>query len=88
MSLRELTNHCALTYHQVASVLVALTSKGYVRRVKTGIYAATEDARLVEDPDRQIAVLKLRVAELERTIESLLSRMVLNPYLLGKEKES
>jgi hypothetical protein len=88
MSLREITNHCELTYHQVASVLTALSSKGYVRRVRTGIYEATEDAMLVEDPARQVAVLKLRVAELERTIESLLSRMVANPYLLGKEKES
>jgi predicted DNA-binding transcriptional regulator len=86
MSLREITNHCELTYHQVASVLTALSSKGYVRRVRTGIYAATEDARLVEDPDRQIAVLKLRIEELERTIEGLLTRMVQNPYLHGKKE--
>lgn len=76
MSIREITNNCDLTYHQVASVLVALKSKGYVKRIETGLYAATDDARLIElSPDEQIKILKNKVDELESQVRSLLLRL-------------
>lgn len=48
ISLRQLTHSCSLTYHQVASCLGALEAKGYVRKVKVGVYEVTEDAKLGE----------------------------------------
>jgi DNA-binding IclR family transcriptional regulator len=76
MSLREITNQCQLTYHQVASCLIALKSKGYVRRVRTGLYEATEEAKLLElSPENQILILKNRVIELENEIKSLLMKL-------------
>ncbi len=48
MSLRQITQSCSLGYHQVASCLVALKAKGYVRNVKFGVYEVTEDAKLEE----------------------------------------
>ncbi len=76
MSIREITNCCDMTYHQVASVLVALRSKGYVKRIQTGLYEATDDARLIElSPDEQIKILKNKVEELESQIKSLLLRV-------------
>jgi len=76
MSLREITNKSELTYHQVASVLVALKSKGYVRRIQTGLYEATDDAKLLElSPELQVQVLKHKVEELEQQVRSLLIRL-------------
>ena len=76
MSLRELTNSCKYTYHQVTSVLLALRNKGYVRRVRCGVYEATEDARLlIVSPEEQILVLKARIEFLENEVRGLLIRM-------------
>ena len=76
MSIREITNNSDLTYHQVASVLMALKSKGYVQRIETGLYAATDDARLIElSPDEQIKILRNKVDELESQVRSLLLRL-------------
>ncbi len=73
ISLRQLTQNCSLTYHQVASCLVALKAKGYVRNVKFGVYEVTEDARLEElSPEAQIKILKDKISELENIIKSLL----------------
>jgi len=76
MSLREITNQSELTYHQVASVLVALKSKGYVKRIQTGLYEATDDAKLLElSPEIQVKILKQKVEELEQQVKSLLIRI-------------
>lgn len=76
MSLREITNRSELSYHQVASVLVALRSKGYVKRIETGLYEATEDAKLLElSPETQVKVLKQKVEMLEQQVRSLLTRL-------------
>lgn len=76
LSLRQLTQSCSLTYHQVASCLGALQSKGYVRKVKTGIYEVTEDAKLVElSPENQIRILKDKIGELENIIKSLMIKI-------------
>ena len=73
ISLRQLTHNCSLTYHQVASCLVALKAKGYVRNVKFGVYEVTEEAKLEElSPEVQIKVLKEKISELEKIIRSLL----------------
>ena len=73
MSLRQLTQNCSLTYHQVASCLVALKAKGYVRNVKFGVYEVTEDAKLEElSPETQVKILKDKISELENIIKSLL----------------
>ena len=75
MSLKEITNNCSLTYHQVASCVSALRSKGYVRRVESGFYEATEDAKIIElSPENQIQILKKKVEELEGQIRHLLTR--------------
>lgn len=75
MSLRQITQNCSLGYHQVASCLVALKAKGYVRNVKFGVYEVTEDAKLEElSPDVQIKVLKQKINELENIIKKLLIR--------------
>ena len=69
MSLKEITNSCSLTYHQVTSGLLALTNKGLVKRVHTGIYEPTEDAINLElSPEAQIDYLRNRVNELENFI--------------------
>jgi predicted transcriptional regulator len=76
MSLKEITNSSDLTYHQVASVIVALRSKGYVKRIRTGLYEATDDAKLLElSPETQVKVLKQKVEELESQIKSLMIRL-------------
>lgn len=76
MSIKELTNNCQLTYFQVSSCLLALKSKGYVRRIRTGLYEATEEARLIElEPESQVRVLQRRVAELEEQVRSLTIRI-------------
>jgi predicted transcriptional regulator len=76
MSLKEITNNCQLTYHQVASSIVALRNKGYVKRVQTGFYEVTEEAKLIElSPDDQIKILKNKISELENHIRSLLLRI-------------
>jgi predicted transcriptional regulator of viral defense system len=76
MSIREIANNSELTYHQVASVLGALKSKGYVKRIRTGLYEATEDAKILElTPDIQIKILKQKVEELELQIKSLLIKL-------------
>jgi sugar-specific transcriptional regulator TrmB len=76
MSLREITNNSELTYYQVASVLMALKSKGYVRRIRTGLYEATDEAKLLElSPEIQVKVLKQKVEELEQQVRSLLIRL-------------
>ena len=76
MSLRTITNNCSLTYHQVTSSLLALMSKGYVKRVQTGVYQVTEDAILIMlSPDVQIKILQNKVNELELLVKSLLTRM-------------
>jgi predicted transcriptional regulator len=73
ISLRQLTHSCSLTYHQVASCLGALEAKGYVRKVKIGVYEVTEDAKLTEfSPEAQIKILKDKIRELENIINSLL----------------
>jgi hypothetical protein len=76
MSLREITNNCKLTYHQVASCLLALKLKGFVRRVEVGLYEVTEEAKLIElSPEKQISALQNRVIELENQIKALLTRI-------------
>jgi hypothetical protein len=76
VSLRQLTQSCSLTYHQVASCLGALQSKGYVRKVRVGVYEVTEDAKLVElSPETQIKVLKDKISELENIIKNLLIKI-------------
>ena len=76
MSIRQLTNLGPLSYHQVASCLTALMSKGYVKRVRGGIYEVTEEARLTQlSPEIQIKALKQRVTELENIINSLITRI-------------
>jgi hypothetical protein len=76
ISLRQLTQSCSLTYHQVASCLGALQSKGYVRKVRVGVYEVTEDAKLVElSPETQIKVLKDKISELENIIKNLLTKI-------------
>jgi predicted transcriptional regulator of viral defense system len=76
MSLREITNKSELTYHQVASVIVALKSKGYVKRIYTGLYEATDDAKLLElSPEIQIKILKQKVEVLEQQVKSLLIQL-------------
>lgn len=76
ISLRQLTHSCSLTYHQVASSLSALHSKGYVKKVKVGVYEATEDAKLEElSPEAQIKTLKNKVSELESIIKALLIKV-------------
>jgi len=73
MTLKEITNDCRLTYHQVASCLAALKAKGYVNRIQTGLYEATEDAKLIElPPETQVRVLKQKVEELENQVKTLL----------------
>ena len=73
ISLRQITQSCSLTYHQVASCLSALQSKGYVKKVRVGVYEATEDAKLVElSPEAQIKILKNKISELESMIKTLL----------------
>ena len=73
ISLRQLTQSCSLTYHQVASCLSALQSKGYVKKIKVGVYEATEDAKLEElSPEAQIKTLKNKISELESIIKALL----------------
>jgi DNA-binding IclR family transcriptional regulator len=75
MSLRQITHSCALTYHQVASCLLALKAKGYVRKVKVGVYEVTENAKLEElSPETQIKILKKKISELENLINNLLMR--------------
>jgi len=75
MSLRQITHSCSLTYHQVASCLIALKAKGYVRKVKVGVYEITEDAKLEElSPEHQIMVLKQKINELEKMVNMLLMR--------------
>ena len=77
ISLRQLTQSCSLTYHQVASCLSALQSKGYVKKVKVGVYEATEDAKLEElSPEAQIKTLKNKISELESIIKTLLIKRV------------
>ena len=57
----------------MASCLVALKAKGYVRNVKFGVYEVTEEAKLEElSPEVQIKVLKDKISELEKIIKSLL----------------
>ncbi len=76
MNIRVITNNSDLTYHQVASVLMALKRKGYVKRIETGLYAATDDARLIEiSPEEQIKILKNKVDELEYQRRFLLLRL-------------
>lgn len=73
LTLRQITNLCPMTYYQVASVLVALTGKGYVKRIRVGLYDVTEDAHLLElSPEAQIVALKKRIVELETLIKRLL----------------
>jgi predicted transcriptional regulator len=73
ISLRHLTHNCSLSYQQVASCLLALKAKGYVRKVKTGVYEVTENAKLEElSPETQIKILKGKISELEYIINSLL----------------
>lgn len=73
ISLKQLTQSCSLTYHQVASCLSALQTKGYVKKVRVGVYEVTEDAKLVElSPETQIKILKDKISELENMIKSLL----------------
>ena len=75
MSLRQITQSCSLGYHQVASCLIALKAKGYVRNVKFGVYEVTEDAKLEElAPETQIKILKQKISELEDIINKLLLR--------------
>lgn len=73
MSLRKISHSCSLTYHQVASCLIALKGKGYVRNVKFGVYEVTEVAKLEElSPETQIKILKQKINELETMINKLL----------------
>ena len=75
MSLRQITHNCTLTYHQVASCLLALKTKGYVRKVKVGVYEVTENAKLEElSPETQIKILKQNINQLENLINALLMR--------------
>jgi DNA-binding IclR family transcriptional regulator len=75
MSLRQITQSCSLGYHQVASCLIALKAKGYVRNIKFGVYEVTEDAKLEElSPETQIKILKQKISELENIINKLLIR--------------
>jgi hypothetical protein len=75
MSLRQITHSCSLTYHQVASCLLALRSKGYVRKVSVGIYEVTENAKLEElSPENQIKSLKKKIFELENLINMLITK--------------
>ena len=74
LHLRDLMLRCDLTYQQVASALTALVSKGYVRRVRAGVYQVTEEARLLElSSEHQVKVLKRRVEELELLVKRLLT---------------
>lgn len=76
MSLRQITHSCSFTYHQVASCLTTLKNKGYVRKVRVGVYEVTEEAKLEElSPETQIRVLKAKVTELEDQINSLLTNL-------------
>jgi hypothetical protein len=75
MSLRELTHCSSLSYHQVASGILALKLKGYVRKVKVGVYEATENAKIEAlSPEAQIKILKNKINELENLISSFLLR--------------
>jgi len=75
MSLRQITHSCSLQYQQVASCLLALKAKGYVRKVTVGVYEVTENAKLeVLSPETQIIVLKQKISELEILINTLLNR--------------
>ena len=76
MSIREITNQSELTYTQVASALSALKAKGYVKRIQTGLYEATDDAKLFElSPELQIKLLQNKVIELEQQVKSLLIKL-------------
>lgn len=76
ISLRQLTQSCTLTYHQVASCLGALQAKGYVKKIRVGVYEVTDDAKLIElSPENQIKILKAKVSELENMINSLLLKI-------------
>jgi predicted transcriptional regulator len=76
MTIKEITNSSQLTYNQVASVLVALKAKGYVKKANTGLYEVTDDARLLElSPEAQIEVLKQKVEELELQVQFLQTRL-------------
>jgi predicted transcriptional regulator len=76
MSIKEMTYQCQLTYHQVASCVGVLTNKGMVKRVRTGIYEVTEDAKLIElSPEAQIKILKNKVIELENQIKNLVVKI-------------
>ncbi len=86
MTLREITNNCSLTYHQVTSGLLALTNKGLVKRVQTGLYEATEDAMHLDlSPDAQIEYLKNRVEQLENHILLLLGNTT-NQFNIKKNR--
>jgi DNA-binding IclR family transcriptional regulator len=75
MSLRQITHSCSLTYHQVASCLLALKAKGYVRKVKTGVYEVTENAKMEElSPETQIKLLKDKISALENLVNTLLMK--------------
>lgn len=73
ISLRQITQSCSLTYHQVASCLIALKAKGYVRNVRAGVYEVTDDGKLEElSPETQIKILKNKISELENLLGSYL----------------
>jgi predicted transcriptional regulator len=79
--LKEISYKCPYTYHQVASALTALISKGYVKRVGVGKYEATESAKIFElDKDYQIQILQKKVIFLENELKNLTDRFVRASY--------
>lgn len=79
MTLREITFNSPFTYHQVFSVLSALKMKGLVRKVKAGIYEATDEAKINQmSPDAQIKMLKRKVEFLEQELKRALDFAVRN----------
>jgi hypothetical protein len=72
VSLRILVNSTKYSYHQVASALVALCHKGYVRRIASGVYEVTESAiTFTLSPEAQVRYLKGKVMFLENEIRRL-----------------
>jgi predicted transcriptional regulator len=81
LKLKNITYLCPYTYHQVTSAISALTAKGFVKRVGSGRYELTENAKIMEmDPKIQIEILQRQVAFLEGELKNLTSRFARASY--------
>jgi predicted transcriptional regulator len=79
--LKQISYMCPYTYHQVASAITALVSKGFVKKVSMGTYEVTEIASIMElEPDFQIKILQKKVAFLENELKNLTDRFVRASY--------